>query len=207
MPAYNGLVPEADMNRFSVLAVLFLVGPTNIGQAANTPDRTVSSAPDLSQYRLEAVLFEGSRSFSPEQLKETFHVSVGDKFNHTAIGQGLERLRQLYGDYGYINFTAVPTLQLDKDRGTVVLTISLDDGIQFTFGQLSLAGQEKRAGEADALRNAWAPLSGKRYDSSLLRKWLMQNATFLPNDGQPLRHAEMHLDANTHQADLKLTFP
>ena len=69
------------MNRFSVLAVLFLVGATSFCQAANTPGRTLSSAPDLSQYRLEAVLFEGSRSFSPEQLKETFNVPVGDKFN------------------------------------------------------------------------------------------------------------------------------
>jgi outer membrane protein assembly factor BamA len=116
-------------------------------------------------------------------------------------------LRQLYGDYGYINFTAVPALQLDKDRGTVVLTISIDDGPQFSFGRLTLAGQETRAGEADALRNGWAALSGKRYDSSLLRKWLIQNATFLPSDGQPLRHVEMHLDVSTHQADIKLTFP
>jgi hypothetical protein len=101
----------------------------------------------------------------------------------------------------------VPQLQLDKDRGTVVLTISIDDGPQFTFGELSLGGQETRAGEADALRNAWASLSGKRYDSSLLRKWLIQNATSLPNDGQPLRHVEMHLDASTDQADFKVTFP
>jgi outer membrane translocation and assembly module TamA len=196
------------MNRFAVLTVLFLLGCTGFCQTADTSGRTLSSpAPDLSQYRLEAVLFEGSRSFSPERLKETFNVPVGDKLNHTAIGQGLERLRQLYGDYGYINFTAVPALRLDKDRGTVVLTISIDDGPQFTFGRLTLAGQETRAGEADALRNGWAALSGKRYDSSLLRKWLIQNATFLPSDGQPLRHVEMHSDVSTHQADIKLTFP
>jgi outer membrane protein assembly factor BamA len=135
------------------------------------------------------------------------NVPIGDKFNHTAIGQGLERLRWLYGDYGYITFTAVPGLQLDKDRGTVVLTISIDEGSQFTFGRLFLAGQETRAGEADALRNGWAALSGKRYDSSLLRKWLMKNATFLPNDGQPLRHVEEHVDSSTHQVDFALTFP
>ncbi len=196
------------MNRFAVLTVLFLLGFTGFCQTADTPRKTLSSpAPDLSQYRLEAVLFEGSRSFSPEQLRETFNVPAGGKFNHTAIGQGLERLNQLYGDHGYINFTAVPTLQLDKDRGTVVLTISMDDGNQFTFGQLFLAGQETRAGEADALHNAWAAMSGKRYDSSLLRKWLVKNATFLSNDEQPLRHVEMHLDASTRQADFKLTFP
>jgi hypothetical protein len=170
-PAYNVVKPEADMNRFGVLTVLFLLGSTGFCRTADQSGRTLNSpAGDLSQYRLEAVLFEGSRSFSPEQLKETFNVPIG-KFNHTAIGQGLERLRWLYGDHGYINFTAVPGLQLDKDRGAIILTISIEDGPQFTFGRLFLAGQETRAGEADALRNAWAPLSGRTYDSSLLRKW------------------------------------
>jgi len=196
------------MNRFGVLTVLLLLGSTSLCQTADKSGRTLySPAGDLSQYRLESVLFEGGRSFSPERLKDTFNVPIGDKFNHTAIGQGLERLRQLYGDYGYINFTAVPGVQLDKDQGTIILTISIDEGSQFTFGRLFLAGQETRAGEAHALRNAWAALSGKRYDSSLLRKWLIQNATFLPNDGQPLRHVEEHLDSSTHQVDFALTFP
>jgi outer membrane protein assembly factor BamA len=195
------------MNGFSVLSVLFLLGSANFCQTGDTSGRTLSSpAPDLSHYRIEALIFEGERSFSPEQLKDVFNVP-GDKFNRIAVAKGLERLRQLYGDYGYFNFTAVPALELDKDRGAVVMTISIHEGTQFTFGQLFLAGQETRAGQADTLRNAWAALSGKRYDSSLLRKWLAQNATFLPNDGQPLRHVEQHLDSSTHQADLKLTFP
>jgi outer membrane protein assembly factor BamA len=196
------------MNLFRVLTVLFLLGSTGFCQTADTSGRTLSSpAPDFSRYRLEAVIFEGDRSFSAKQLDDTFNVPLGDKFNHTALAQGLERLRQLYGDYGYFNFTAVPELQLVKDRGTVVLTISINEGKQFTFGKLFLEGQETRAGEADALRNAWAALSGKTYDSSLLRKWLSKNATFLPNDEQPLRHVEMHTDSSTHQADFALTFP
>jgi outer membrane protein assembly factor BamA len=196
------------MNRFAVLTVLFLLGSTGFCQTANTAGRTLSSsAPDLSQYRLEAVLFEGSRSFSSEQLKDRFNVPIGDKLDHVAAGEGLERLRQLYNDSGYINFTAVPTLQLDRNRGTVVLTISIDEGQQFTFGKLFFEGQEPWAGEADALRNAWTALSGKRYDSSRLRRWLTQNATFLPNDGQQFRYMEQHLDTGTHLVDFKLTFP
>ena len=116
-------------------------------------------------------------------------------------------MRQLYGDYGYLNFTVVPQLQIDRDRGTVELMISIDDGDQFTFGQLWFAGQETRAGEAAGLRNSWASLSGKRYNAPLLRKWLIQNATFLPNDGQPLRHVEAHLALSSHMADVKLMFP
>jgi hypothetical protein len=198
------------MNSFRVLTALLLLGPiASFCQTADTSGTTPSSpAPGLAQYRLEAVHFKSGRSFSQEQLKSTFNVPVGDKFNHTAVGQGLDRLRQLYGDNGYINFTAVPTVQLDKDRGTVVLTVSIDEGSQFTFGRLILAGREARAGEADALRNAWAALLGKRYDSSLLSNWLVTNAPFLPNDGQSaLRHVEMHLDSSTHQADILLTFP
>jgi outer membrane protein assembly factor BamA len=111
---------------------------------------------------------------------------VGNKFDHKVVGQGLERLRLIYGDHGYINFTAVPTLQIDRHRETVVLTVSIDDGAQFTFGQLFLTGQETRKGEADALHKAWAALSGKTYDSSLLYKWLSENAPFLANGGRPL---------------------
>jgi Surface antigen variable number repeat len=196
------------MNRFGVLTVLFLLGfSTGFCQTTNTSVRTPSSpAPDLAQCRLEAVHFEGGRSFSIEQLRDAFNVPVGDKSNKTAIGQGFDRLRQLYGENGYINFTAVPLFQVDQDRRTVVLTVSIDEGSQFTFGRLILAGQEPRTGEADALRNAWAALSGKRYDSSLLCKWLIQNATFLPKQS-PCRHVELHQDSSTHQADIKLTFP
>jgi outer membrane translocation and assembly module TamA len=156
---------------------------------------------------VEAVTFDGSRSFSAEQLKNTFNVPVGERFNRSTLGQGLERLRQLYGDYGYLNFTVVPQLRIDKDRGTVELMISIDDGDRFTFGQLLFAGQETRAGEAHGLLKSWANLSGKRYDASLLRKWFIQNTTFLPDDGQPLRHVETHLDSSSHRADIKLTFP
>jgi hypothetical protein len=69
------------MNRFPVLTVLFLLGSAGFCQTADTSGRTLSSpAPDLAQYRLETVLFEGSRSFSPKQLRETFNIPVGDKF-------------------------------------------------------------------------------------------------------------------------------
>ena len=194
----------------SVLTVLVLLCATvSFCQTTYTSDRTPSSStPDLAQYRLEAVHFEGGRSFSQEQLKNAFNVPLGNNFNHTAVGQGLDRLRQLYGDSGYINFTAVPMLQLDKDRGTVVLTVSIDEGSQFTFGRLILAGRETRAGEADALRNAWTALSGKIFDSSLLSDWLIKNATFLPHDGQsPLRHVESHEYSSTHLVDIGIRFP
>jgi outer membrane protein assembly factor BamA len=200
------------MNRFQILTALFLLGSAGFCQTAQTP-RTAgaSAAPDYSRYRLEAIHFEGARAFSAEQLRDTFSVSTGEQFNHLAVRHGLERLRLLYGDHGYINFTAVPTLQVEQGQGTtVLLTVSIDEGAQFTFGRLVLEGQETRQGEADAMRNAWAALSGQHFDSSRLNKWLSENATFLPKDGQPpSRHVEveMHQSLDTREADIKITFP
>jgi outer membrane protein assembly factor BamA len=187
-----------------------LLGSTGVSQTANTSHAAPSSParPDLAQYRLEAVDFVGYHAISAEQLRDAFHVAVGNKFDHTAVGQGLSRLRQIYGDKGYINFTAVPMLQLNKERRTIILTIDIDEGSQFNFGRLFFKGQEPRAGEAEALRNAWTALSGKVYSSSILDEWLAKNATFLPEDGQPpRRHVEIHLDVDTHQADFQMSFP
>jgi outer membrane protein assembly factor BamA len=197
------------MIRFQILMALFLLGSTSYSQTANTSAAPPSSSTlEISQYRLAAIDFAGHRSFSIEQLKETFNVPLGNKFDRTAIRQGLERLRLLYGDHGYINFTVVPALQVDKERGTVVLKLSIDEGPQFTFGHLFLTGQEARPGQADTLRKAWTALSGKTFDSSLLYRWLGENAPFLPNGGRPpCRQVELHQSSDTHRADIGITFP
>jgi hypothetical protein len=88
------------------------------------------------------------------------------------------------------------------------LTVSINDGAQFTFGRLFLTGQETRKGEADALHKSWAALSGKTYDSSLLSKWLSENPPFLANGGRPpIRQIEVHVSSDTHQADIGIKFP
>jgi len=160
------------------------------------------------QYRLEAVIFEGGHSFSPEQLRDALNVPVGGQFNATAIGNGLDRLRQLYSTNGRVNFAAVPTPQFEEDRSAVVLRVNIDEGDVFNFGRLFFEGKERRAGEADALLRAWTPLSGRPYNPQLLSKWLVENATFLPNDGKdPLEYVEEHQDTSTHRADILLKFP
>jgi Surface antigen variable number repeat len=179
--------------------------PRETAQAASG-NAAVQDSPE--GYRIQAVVFEGGKSFSQEQLARAFKVQVGDVFNHSAISQGVEGLRQLYSTNGHVNFTAVPELQWDKARNTVVLTVSIDEGAPFYLGRLLLAGDEARAGEANALRRAWAPLSGKRYNLPLLSKWLDENATFLPNDEKNRqRFVEQHIDSGTHRVDIQLTFP
>jgi outer membrane protein assembly factor BamA len=167
----------------------------------------IQDSPETS-YRLQEIIFEGGGSFSQGQLANAFNVQVGNELNDHATSQGLERIRQLYSANGYLNFMVVPEFQKDRDRKTVVLTLFIDEGAPFDFGRLFLAGDETRPGEADALRSAWAPLSGKRYNERLLSEWLVENATFLPNDEKSRqRFLEQHIDISTQLVDIQLTFP
>jgi beta-lactamase regulating signal transducer with metallopeptidase domain len=218
--AVEGRTYRVDMLEVSVLRNLGDLGyakatgeePHLSGIALETPPpRSANVSIQVSpgkQYRLEAVIFEGGHSFSSEQLRDALHFPVGGLFNATAIGNGLERLRQLYATNGHVNFAAVPTLQVEEDRSAVVLRVNIDEGDVFNFGRLFFEGRETRAGEANALLNAWTRLSGKRYNGQLLSKWLVENATFLPLDARAqLRHLEMHQDISTHRVDILLKFP
>jgi hypothetical protein len=160
------------------------------------------------RYRIGAIIFQGEHSFSAEQLRDAFGLPVGGDFNGTAIGKGLDQLRRLYGTDGHINFTAVPTLRIAEDGGTVELTLNIEEGERFYFGRLSFAGKETRAGEEKALLSAWTALSGKPYNGPLLSKWLVEHANFRANNWQdPLRNLELHQSSDTHRADILIKFP
>jgi hypothetical protein len=197
------------MNRVRLFMVLFLLGSASFCQGIDTSAATPSSqAPDLALYQLKAINFDGERSFSVERLRESFHVPVGTRFDHAAVDQGLERLRVLYGNHGNINFTAVPTFQIDRESKTVVLMLKIDEGARFAFGQLFFEGQETRIGEANALRHAWTNMSGKVFSISLLNQWLAQNVPFLDSRDKPLSHqVKLHQSSDTHLADIGIKFP
>jgi hypothetical protein len=59
--------------------------PELAGHTANTSNAAPSSpAPDLAQYRLEAITFVGYQVIAAERLKDAYHVTVGNKFDHSA---------------------------------------------------------------------------------------------------------------------------
>jgi outer membrane protein insertion porin family len=45
-------------------------------------------------------------------LRHLFPIKDGDIISREKIGKGLENLRKVYGQFGYINFTSVPDTSL-----------------------------------------------------------------------------------------------
>ncbi|MGA8878046.1 MAG: POTRA domain-containing protein, partial [Candidatus Korobacteraceae bacterium] len=69
-------------------------------------------------YKLEMLGFGGNKAFdvfSAEQLRSHFPISPGEVFNTEKVRVGLDNLRKLYADEGYINFTPAPTTEVVEE--------------------------------------------------------------------------------------------
>ncbi|MGD0787595.1 MAG: POTRA domain-containing protein [Terracidiphilus sp.] len=159
------------------------------------------------QYRLGQIAFQGATVFPPDQLRRQFPIEAGSLFNATRVGKGLEALRDLYLEKGYVNFGAMPLPRIDEVRRVIDLTIDVDEGNRYDFGRLILDGVEPRVGTAKALLAAWTSLQGKPYNPQLLAKWLAANAPFLNHPANMPDQVTAHQDQAAGQIDIQLELP
>src|SRR5271165_2118374 len=92
-------------------------------------------------YKLDMLGFGGNKAFdvfSAEQLRSQFPISTGDVFDAEKVRVGLDNLRKLYADAGYINFTPAPRTHVVEESKGIFLQINLDVGSRFYFGDLKL---------------------------------------------------------------------
>jgi outer membrane protein insertion porin family len=92
------------------------------------------------QYRIGDVKITGSKLFKEEQIKAVLGLVQGDVFNGTALRKGFENLKKLYGNYGYINYSPVPSQDFDEQKKVVNLLINVDEDRQFFVNRISFNG-------------------------------------------------------------------
>ena len=155
------------------------------------------------RYTLGAIQFHNATIFPPEQLRSQFPIKTGSFFNVTSIQYGLEKLKDLYNDKGYINFGAIPKPAVDGTRHIVDLTLDLDEGKPYVFGHLLLAGVEPHAGAGSELVASWSSLQGKTYNPDLLKNWLLANWPAAPQNPYQM----LAIDNQPHEVNLRIQFP
>ncbi len=94
------------------------------------------------QFTLGSMSFQNSTIFSDQQgaLRSLFNMQEGDLFNISRIREGLENLRQLYGEFGYLNFVASPLTEIDEINRRIDMTFDLDEGQQYRIRRIEFAG-------------------------------------------------------------------
>ena len=94
------------------------------------------------QYHLNKIGFQGVKLFrTPETLMgPLFQMREGDVFSTAKLRKGLENLRKLYGEFGYIDFVAEPAFDPLPNSDKIDLTLSFDEGKQFFVRRIDFSG-------------------------------------------------------------------
>jgi len=158
-------------------------------------------------YTLSNVEFDGDRAveiFSADQMRAQFPISPGDVFDTEKIRLGMEHLRKLFADAGYINFTPVPETKVLEQSKSIVLTVDLDVGKRFYFGDLKIDGLSSNSDAAWTLNSDWTSLKGQPYSQTELENFMQQHKRLLPPGFRPERNVEVRQDASSHTLTIEL---
>jgi outer membrane protein assembly factor BamA len=133
------------------------------------------------KYRLGRIEFTGQKAFSAEQLRPIFAVRSGDVFNVERIREGLENLRKVYGERGYINVTPVPDTKPDDTYAVVDLSIDIHEGAQFRIGTISFSGEAgSDSNFQERVLKSLGLKPGDVYDPRLLEAFFKASHSWLP---------------------------
>jgi outer membrane protein assembly factor BamA len=125
-------------------------------------------------YRLKDISFSGAKAFPPSELRQLIPLQPGDVFDVEQMRKGIEHLRDNYRTAGYINFTPVPSTNIDEDDRTISIVFDLDEGSVYRFGDLIVEGQESVPGAREKLLAAWNAYRGKVYDDGVSLKLFLR---------------------------------
>lgn len=178
------------------------VSPVAESQTATDVDVSIRVNQGV-QYRLGKLRFENASTFPPDRMRKLFGVQNGDLFNYSKIGKGLDKLRELYANDGYVNFVGAPNMSFDNLRRTIDLTVLIDEGKPFDFGRLVFNGTEPYAGAGNKLLGSWVELEGNRYNLPQLERWLRAKTSNWPT---PLTADQIIIrqDPELHVVDVQL---
>jgi len=154
------------------------------------------------KYRLRDIRFTDSSVLFPSELRAAFPIEDGDIFDRAKVALGLESLRKLYGNKGYIFFSAVPETEVDDSAQTIALKVDLDEGPLFYAGSLTVGGEESQAGAREKLFKTWKSYEGQVYDLHTLERFL-RDLHARPGV-RPEQVFEVSLDGTTHLANVHL---
>ncbi len=94
------------------------------------------------KYKLGKINFEGVKFFrTPESLfRPVFGMGEGDVFSTAKFRKGLEQLRKLYGEFGFLDMVPEPNFDPNTTTGVLDLTMSVDEGKQFFVRRIDFSG-------------------------------------------------------------------
>ncbi len=125
-------------------------------------------------YHLHNMNFQGVKLFrTPEALmKPLFGMTNGDVFSTEKLRKGIENMRNLYGEFGYIDFVPEPYFDIIPDTDQIDLTLTADEGKQFFVRRIDFSGNTTTRDKVirrEILLDEGDMFNTKLWDYSILR--------------------------------------
>ncbi|MGI8961625.1 MAG: outer membrane protein assembly factor BamA [Bryobacteraceae bacterium] len=157
------------------------------------------------KYFLRNFNFVGMKLFRTPDLiaRQVFGMAPGDTFSTERLQKGLDNLKKLYGDFGYIDFVPSPDPEPVPGKDQVGLTIDVDEGHQFFVRRIDFQGNTTTRDKVirrELLIDEGDLFSNRLWETSILR--LNQLGYFDPL--KPEDAAEIKRDTKTNTVDLLL---
>src|ERR1700678_2363681 len=156
-------------------------------------------------YHLNNITFSGVKFFrTPEALMTPlFGMSKGDVFSTAKLRKGLENMRKLYGDFGFIDFVAEPSFEPMPDSGQMDMSLSVDAGHQFFVRRIDFSGNTTTRDKVirrQLLIDEGQIFNNRLWELSILR--LNQLGYFEPLKAEDA--ADIKRDTKTNTVDITL---
>jgi outer membrane protein insertion porin family len=95
------------------------------------------------QYRLGRFVIRGAHLFKTAPLKRVLGMQPGDIFDASKVTKAIDNYTKLYGQWGYINFTAVPDPEPDRKKHIINLALDFTEDKQYFVHRINFSGNTK----------------------------------------------------------------
>lgn len=156
------------------------------------------------RYYLREIDFISATQFSSAELRAMFPIQDGAIFDTHQLQEGIQNLRKAYGARGYINFSDVPSFEIDEGNNLIKTIMEFDEGKAYRIQKVTILGLSPATTEKLLQFPAWQ--SGRIFDTSLFDAFFTQNRALLPKDAAPEDNAIRNLNEQQGTVDLVMDF-
>jgi outer membrane protein insertion porin family len=155
------------------------------------------------KYKLSKITFTGVKFFrTPEALmRPLFGMQTGDTFSTAKLRKGLENMRKLYGQFGFIDFVAEPDFNPDLNSDKIEMSLAVDEGKQFFVRRIDFSGNTTTRDKV--IRRELLIDEGDMYNNQLWELSVLRlNQLGYFEQLKPEEAAEIKRDTKTNTVDL-----
>jgi outer membrane protein assembly factor BamA len=126
-------------------------------------------------YKWKGVEWKGNAAISSITLTNSMALKAGDVANGQAIEGGWERVREEYGQRGFLEAKVTPVASYDDAGHTISYEVSIAEGRVYRYGSMTISGMSL-AGER-MIQEAWSIKPGDLFDKKVFEDFLVRLET------------------------------